>query len=320
MELQLIQAFVEIIEAGNLSEAARRRAVTRSHVSRQLAQLERQAGAQLLRRTTRRLEPTEQGLALYEHGLRIQRELDAARATIDSLGRTLRGHLRVSVPTGLGEAFLIPLLLEFGRRNPGITLRVLFSNRVNDLIAAEIDVAVKITSQPPLDTVARELCRIDWQLYAAPAYLAAYGEVAEPQALAGCRFICTPSGTRRFELKLERDEGHASVELVPQVQSEHFPFLLRAAQQGAGIALLPAYMAWEDVQAGRLVPVLPQWRAEGLGNRLFVLTTQNLRAPLAVRALIEYLAQEVARIEALPHADASSKGPSGPLASRHRFD
>lgn len=299
MELQLIQAFVEIVEAGNLSEAARRRGVTRSHVSRQLAQLERQAGAQLVRRTTRRLEPTQQGMALYDHGVRILRELEAARATIDSLGRTLRGHVRVSVPTGLGEALLIPLLLEFGSRNPGITLRVLFSNRVNDLIAAEIDVAVKITSQPPLDVVARELCRVDWQLYAAPPYLAQHGDIGEPAALAGCRFLCPPPAARRFELRLERGEQRASVELLPQMQSEHFPFLLRAVREGAGIALLPAYMAWEDVQHGRLVPVLPQWRAEGLGNRLFVLTTPNLRAPLAVRALVDHLAEAIARIEAL---------------------
>lgn len=304
MDLNLIQAFVDIVDAGNLSEAGRRRGVTRSHVSRQLAQLERQAGALLVRRTTRRIEPTEQGTALYEHGLRILRELESARATLESLGKTLRGHVRVSIPSGLGEAFVTPLLLEFGRSNPGITLRVLFSNRVNDLIAAEIDVAVKITSQPPLDHVARELCRIDWQLYAAPSYLADHDEIAEPADLKRCDFLCPPSPVRRFELKLERGAERASVELIPHLQSEHFPFLLRAVREGAGIGLLPAYMAWEDLRRQQLVPVLPQWKAEGLGNRLFILTTPNPHAPLAVRALISFLREAIAGIDALPTAAA----------------
>lgn len=124
MDLNLIQAFVDIVEAGNLSEAGRRRGVTRSQVSRQLRELEHQAGAQLLRRTTRRLELTEAGRALYQHGLRILQEVASAQAEIDSLGTTLRGHVRVSVPTGLGDTFLAPLLLEFTGRHPGISLRV----------------------------------------------------------------------------------------------------------------------------------------------------------------------------------------------------
>jgi DNA-binding transcriptional LysR family regulator len=304
MDLHLIQAFVEIVEAGNLSEAARRRGVTRSHVSRQLAQLEKQAGALLVRRTTRRIQPTEQGSALYEHGVRILRELESARATIDSLGKTLRGHVRVSVPTGLGEAFLAPLLLDFARQHPGIQLRVLFNNRINDLIASEIDVAVKITSQPPLDTVARVLCRIDWQLYASPAYVKRHGKIKEPHDLHGCQLLCPPAPARKFELRLQRGEERASVELLPHLQSEHFPFLVQAVREGAGIALLPAYMAWDDVKNRRIVPVLPQWRAEGLGNRLYVLTTPNVHAPLAVRAFIDHLRETVAGIEALPPVDA----------------
>jgi DNA-binding transcriptional LysR family regulator len=304
MDAHLIQAFVEILDAGNLSEAARRRGVTRSHVSRQLAQLEKQAGALLVRRTTRRIEPTEQGSALYEHGVRIARELESARAAIDSLGKTLRGQLRVSVPTGLGEAVIAPLLLDFARRHPGIQLRVLFNNRISDLIASEVDVAVKITSQPPLDTVARALARIDWQLYASRAYLRRHGRVKAPNDLQGCRFLCPPSPARRFALRLQRGDEHAIVELAPQLQSEHFPFLLNAVRAGVGIALLPAYMAWDDMKRGSLVAVLPQWRAEGLGDRLYVLTTPNVHAPLAVRAFIDHLRDAIARVEALPAADA----------------
>src|SRR5215831_11061932 len=98
MDLELVRLFVDIVEAGSLARAASRRAITRSHVSKLLGRLEQQAGAQLLRRTTRHFELTEQGRRLHEHGLRILRELEAAKASIDGLGTALRGYIRVSVP------------------------------------------------------------------------------------------------------------------------------------------------------------------------------------------------------------------------------
>ncbi|MGO4305150.1 LysR substrate-binding domain-containing protein [Cupriavidus sp. RAF12] len=301
MDLNLIQAFVDIVEAGNLAEAGRRRGVTRSQISRQLAQLEEQAGIRLLRRTTRRLEMTDPGQSLYEHGLRILQEVAAAQAEIDSLGKTLRGHVRVSVPTGLGDAFIAPLLLQFAKRHPGISLRVFFANRVTDLIAAEIDVALKVTSTPPLDTVARDVCAIRWQLCASPDYLASIPPVRTPSDLAKCRFLCPPYTSRRFVLTLGRDtcDGpeREDVEIAPSLQSEHFTFLMHAVREGHGISLLPVYAGWEDVRRGTLVPVLPDWKPEGLGNRLYIITTPNPHLSMATRALITFLRDAIAGLD-----------------------
>ena len=301
MDLHLVQAFVDIVEAGNLAEAGRRRGVTRSQISRQLGQLEEQAGAMLLRRTTRRLEMTDAGQSLYEHGLRILQEVAAAQAEIDSLGKTLRGHVRVSVPTGLVDAFIAPLLLQFAEKHPGISLRVFFANRVTDLIAAEIDVALKVTSEPPLDTVARDVCPIHWQLCASPAYLAGIAPIQQPADLAACRFLCPPYTSRRFMLTLGRDtcDGpeREDVDITPYLQSEHFPFLMNAVRQGHGISLLPLYMTWEDVRRGTLVPVLPDWKPKGLGNRLYIFTTANPHLSMATRALISFLRETVAELE-----------------------
>ncbi|SOY51605.1 Putative transcriptional regulator, LysR family [Cupriavidus taiwanensis] len=297
MDLNLIQAFVDIVDAGNLAEAGRRRGVTRSQVSRQLRELEHQAGAQLLRRTTRRLELTEPGHALYQHGVRILQEVASAQAEIDSLGKTLRGHVRVSVPTGLGDAYIAPLLLQFAHKHPGITLRVFFANRVNDLIAAEIDVALKVTSAPPLDHVAREICDIRWQLYASPQYLAGIAPIQQPPDLAGCSFLCPPYPPRQFPLSLYREGQRVDVALTPALQSEHFLFLARAVREGHGIGMLPVYIGWEEVRAGNLVPVLPDWRPEGLGNKLFIITTPNLHPSMATRALIGFLREALEQLE-----------------------
>ncbi|WP_342050247.1 MULTISPECIES: LysR family transcriptional regulator [unclassified Cupriavidus] len=297
MDLHLIQSFVEIVDAGTLAEAGRRRGVTRSQISRQLAQLEAQAGAQLLRRTTRRLETTEAGQTLYAHGVRMLQEAVAAQAEIDSLGKTLRGHVRVSVPTGLGDAYIAPLLLDFAARHPGISLRVFFANRVTNLIADEIDVALRVTSNPPLDVVAREVCATPWRLLASPDYLARIPPIETPADLAHCHFLCPPYASRRFRLVVERAGERVTVDISPHLQSEHFRFLLRAAQAGHGVGLLPAYAGWEDVKSGALVPVLPDWEPEGLGHHLYIITTPNLHPSMATRALIAYLREEIPRLE-----------------------
>ena len=130
---------VEILDAGNLSQAARKLKMTRANVSYHLNQLEQSVGLQLVRRTTRRVEPTEVGLRLYQHGLSIQNELLAAQETVSTLGQGLQGRVRLSVPSGYGQMVMSDWLIEFKRLYPGIVLDVLFENRVDDLMRDEVD-------------------------------------------------------------------------------------------------------------------------------------------------------------------------------------
>ena len=137
MDMGALTLLVEILDAGNLSEAARRLKVSRANVSYHLNQLERAVGAQLMRRNTRRVEPTEIGLRLYEHGRRIQNELLAAKESVTTLGSSLQGRVRLSVPSGYGQIVMSGWLIEFKRMYPGIVLEVLFENRVDDLLVPE---------------------------------------------------------------------------------------------------------------------------------------------------------------------------------------
>jgi DNA-binding transcriptional LysR family regulator len=126
--------FIEIVESRSLSAAARKLGMTRSNISQRLKLLERETGAQLLRRSTRNFELTQAGHTLYDCGQRMLEDLSTARASIDSLGQTLSGRVRISVPTGFGRMFIGPKLLEFARRYPGIMLNVKFNNQIEDLI------------------------------------------------------------------------------------------------------------------------------------------------------------------------------------------
>jgi DNA-binding transcriptional LysR family regulator len=129
MDPASLTLLVEIIEAGNLSKAARKLKMTRANVSYHLHQLERAVGLQLVRRTTRRVEPTEVGLRLYQHGLNIQNELLAANESVTALGRSLQGRVRLSVPSGYGQMVMSHWLVDFKRLYPGIVLDVTFENR-----------------------------------------------------------------------------------------------------------------------------------------------------------------------------------------------
>src|SRR5450830_1455710 len=119
MNLNLISMFLEMVDARSLSAAARRLNMTRSNISHQLKLLEREAGAQLLRRSTRSLELTQAGQILYEYGQRMMADLSTTRASIDHLGQSLRGHVRISVPTGFGRMYAGAMLLDFAKQHPG---------------------------------------------------------------------------------------------------------------------------------------------------------------------------------------------------------
>ncbi|SAK81826.1 LysR family transcriptional regulator [Caballeronia catudaia] len=295
MDLNLIRLFVEIVESRSLSAAARKLDMTRANISQRLKLLERETGAQLLRRSTRSIELTQAGNTLYECGKRMLDDLSAARASIDSLGQTLSGRVRISVPTGFGRLFIGSKLLEFARVHPGIRLDVTFNNRIEDLIASEVDVALRITRTPPLDCVARNICLIDWRLYASPDYVKAHGPVQSPADLQGQTFVASPHPDRRVTMTLthrqnENDVHEITVQSV--LQSSDYPFLTEAVSQGLGIGLLPAYIQYAPASQG-FVRILPQYRVLGPQNTLYIVTLPNRYPSAATQALIDFLRTEV---------------------------
>ncbi|MFM0514699.1 LysR family transcriptional regulator [Paraburkholderia sp. RL17-373-BIF-A] len=295
MDLNLIGLFIEIVESHSLSAAARKVGMTRSNISQRLKLLERETGAQLLRRSTRNFELTQAGRTLYDCGLRMLEDLSTARASIDSLGRTLSGRVRISVPTGFGRMFIGSKLLEFARMHPSITLNVTFNNRIEDLIAAEVDVALRITATPPLDCVARNICSIDWNLYASAGYLEKHGPIDCPADLEAQTLVASPYPERRVTMTLTHRQDDADVHTIamqPALQSSDYPFLAEAVSQGMGVGLLPAYVPYAP-KCRELLRILPQYRVAGLQNTLYIVTLPNRFPSPATQALIDYLRAEI---------------------------
>ena len=289
IDLNLIRLFVTIVESPTLTVAAERSGMSRSNVSRRLKILEEQVNAQLMRRTTRNIELTEAGSLLYTHALRMFDVLQSATTSMDGLGKTVRGDVRIRLPTGLGHLYLTPLLLEFARSHPLISLKVSINDSIGDLISAEVDVAIKVTSQPPDDHVARKICDVDWCLCASTAFLDSISKIRSVEDLQRCDLIAPQSLGRRFGLRVLEAGQSKVVRIAPRIQSGDYRFLFEAMIASLGVALLPRYAIWSQLESGAVREVLDYCEPEGVGDSIYMITTPNRYPTFATRTLMNFI-------------------------------
>ena len=302
---------VQIIDSGNLSKAARRLNMSRANVSYHLSQLEQSVGQQLLRRTTRRLEATEIGLKLYEHGVAIRNELLAARESVAALGQELQGRVRLSVPSGYGQVVMMPWLLEFKRRYPGIVLEVVFENSVADLLREGIDLAVRVLSQPPQSLVSRELDRINYVACVSHSFAEARGVPRHLEDLRSLPLITTLVVGRQLRMVGMRGGSRHEVLIEPTLVSENFMFLHAALRESLGVALLPDYLIADDLASGEVVEVLADWELSTFGTGLHLLYMPNRHHTRAMSTFIDFL---------LRRARERGRGAGGPAVMKSPDD
>ncbi len=288
MDLQSLTLLVDILDAGNLSQAARKLKMTRANVSYHLNQLEKAVGAQLVRRTTRRVEPTEVGLRLYEHGRSIQNELLAARETVSTLGQGLQGRVGLSVPSGYGQLVMSDWLIDFKRTYPGIVLDVLFENRVDNL-RDEVDIAIRVLPEPPPTMVARELGSVRYLACASVGYAQAHGLPTTLAALQAAPLITSGVVGRHLRLRAYRGEVREEILLEPTLISEHFPFLRQGILAGLGVGLVPDYVVQDAIASGEVLTTLDDHRLSIFGTRMYLLYLPNRHQTRAVRTCIDFL-------------------------------
>lgn len=288
MDLASLTLLVDIIDAGNLSLAARKLKMTRANVSYHLSQLEKSAGVQLVRRTTRRVEPTEVGRRLYEHGRRVQNEMLAARETIATFGQGLQGRVGLSVPSGFGELVMSAWLIEFKRQFPGIVLDVLFENRA-DVLRDEVDIAIRVMAEPPPSLVARDLGNVHYLACASREYAQQHGLPTELNQLAATPVITSGVQGRQLRLRAYQGGEREDVILEPTVISEHFPFLRKAILAGLGVGIVPDYVVKDAIEAGDVVTTLDDYRLSIFGTSMYLLYMPDRHQIRAVRTCIDFL-------------------------------
>lgn len=292
MDAQSLSLFVDIVEAGNLSLAARNLKMSRANISYHLTRLEQSVGMQLMRRTTRRGELTEVGQRLYEHGRVIRNEVLAAQESVRTLGQGLHGAVRLSLPTGFGHLVMSGWLIEFKRLYPDISLDLLFENRVDDLLRDEVDVAVRVMSEPPQQMVAIELAPVHYVTCASVAWAGQAALPLEPDDLARVPLITSAVTGRDLRVSAYRGEERRELTLHPTLASENFQFLREAILAGLGVGLVPDYVVGQDVREGRVRTALQPWRLSVFGSRMFLLRMPDRYLTLATRTLIDFIVQK----------------------------
>ncbi|QIM50735.1 LysR family transcriptional regulator [Hydrogenophaga crocea] len=292
MDSNALALFVDIVEAGNLSEAARQLKMSRANISYHLSQLEKSLGLQLMRRTSRRVDLTEAGQRLYRHGKVIREEVMAARESVAMLGKGLHGQVRLSLPTGFGHMVMSDWLIDFKRQYPDIALNVLFDNRVDDLLREEVDVAVRVMSEPPQQMVATELASVRYVVCASADHAKRNPMPDRLDALARCPLITSAVSGRELRVSAYRRNERQELTLRPTLASENFQFLREAILAGLGVGLVPDYVVKPDLASGRVVTALDTWRLSIFGTRMYLLRMPDRYQTVATRTLIDFVVRK----------------------------
>ena len=300
MDHNALTLLVEIIDSGNLSRAAAKLKMSRANVSYHLAQLEKSVGVQLVRRTTRRVEPTEVGLRLYEHGRSIRNELAAASETIRSLGKGLQGRVGLAVPSGYGQLVMSDWLIAFKRLYPDIVLDVIFENRVDNLVRDEVDIAVRVLPTPPDNLVARHMGEMNYVACASIDYAGQNMLPQQPEDLRHVPLITSGVVGKQLLVRAYQGEVRKEIRLEPSLISEHFPFLRQGIMAGLGVGIVPDYVIRAEVERGEVVTTLRDWRLSIFGNHMYLLWMPNRHQTKAVRTMISFLLEQSQKAGSLP--------------------
>ncbi|AOJ76292.1 LysR family transcriptional regulator [Burkholderia ubonensis] len=289
-DLPALETFARIVSAGSLSAAARELDLSLSVVSKRLAHLESRLGVRLLHRTTRQQTLTDEGAQFHAQVLRILAEIEQAEALMQDRRGTVSGLLRVTAPGELGRLRLAPLVAEFQRRHPQVTVQLMLTDSVVDLLAHEIDVAVRIGSLADSSMIARALAPNRRVLCAAPSYVATHGLPAHPADLRAHR--CIVLGDQpRTEWRFDGANGSVAVDVTAALLTNDGGAARSFALEGAGIALKSIWDVDADFDAGTLVRVLPAFAAPAAP--LHAVYPGGRHVPLRVRAFVEFLREQL---------------------------
>lgn len=287
-----MEVFVRVIELGGFSAAARACGMTPSAVSKLVARLEQRLGTRLVNRSTRQLQLTPEGCVFYERGVRILADLNEAERCA-STDATPRGRLRVNTNVPFGHHFLLPLVPEFLARHPDVTLDIVLTDEVIDILEQRTDVAVRAGPLKSSNLVARRLGATRMVIVGAPKYLAHHGTPATPDELLahnrlGANYVRAQPGW-----PLRHDGQDVVVPVSGNAQASDGEALRRLALAGLGLARLAAFQVRDDIAAGRLASVLEDCNPGDLEEVRAVYVGQGGYLPLRVRAFLDFLAEQV---------------------------
>ena len=282
---------IAVVDAHGFSPAARKLKMTHSAISKRVQRLEERLGTQLLSRTTRSMTLTQAGEKYVQAARPILEDIQALEAAVVHESDAPRGTLKVSAPNALGQYHVVPALIDFMRLYPDLKIDLTLTDAIVDIRHERIDVAIRSGALSDPSLVAHKLSANERLVCASPAYLEAHGVPAEPGELAD-----HPCLKLNFESRFNDWEFRTSTSRTIPIEGGFTCNSLDAIRTlclaGMGIARLPRYMVNEDVQAGRLIPLLQAFSSPST-SAIYALRAAGDYVPAKTRVFIAFLAERL---------------------------
>jgi DNA-binding transcriptional LysR family regulator len=289
--------FARVVQEGSFTGAARALRLPKTTVSRKVRELETRLGTQLLKRTTRRLGLTEAGATYFEYAQRIARDMNEAEAAVGQLVGAPRGWLRVTTSYSLMANLIAPLIAEFRGLYPELRIDMILSHERLDMVARDIDVALRMGPLPDSSMHARALTVFPNRVYASPRYLAARGAPSHPRELAAHPTLATRIAQRVDRYAWPMSDGGAltDFEIRPVVVADDPEMLKAPLIAGEGLMMATDMIMRRHIEERSVLPVLHGWT--GRKPELSAVFPRGNVQSAKVRALVDFLIARVGASE-----------------------
>lgn len=280
--------FSAVVDAGTFIGAARGLGLSKAAVSRYVSDLEIRLGVRLLHRTTRRLSLTEEGRVFHVRCKDLLAGVEEAETEVSARTGEARGLVKVSAPVTFGNRHLAPLWGEFRAMHPQVLLDVTLADRLVDLVEEGYDIAIRIATLPSSTLVSKRLATTRMVLCASARYLKEQGTPLHPSELTRHSVIAYSYWSTGDEWRFEGPQGPVSVRTQPCMHTNSGETCRAMALAGQGVIREPSFLVGEDLAAGRLVELMPEFRSLELG--IYAVYPTRKHVSQKVRVLIDFLA------------------------------
>jgi DNA-binding transcriptional LysR family regulator len=296
-DLNDLYLFVLVVDNRSFTAASRTAGLTTSRISRRIADLEDRLGVRLLHRTTRKLALTAVGELYYRHCKAMVSEAQAAAEVVEQVQASPRGRVRITCPVLTGLSLLGPIITEFMQTYPEVQISLAATDRLVDLIGEGFDLAIRFHAMALEDSglVARPLGESQAYLVASPEFIAKHGHPKQPADLLRMASVGKSRHDAAYSWRFTGPDGQTSIiPYQPVLETDDWLMLKQAVVAGVGVALIPAELCQQDVAAGRLEIVLPEWKLPSA--TLYIVYASRRGLIPAVRFFIDFAAERLAAI------------------------
>lgn len=281
-----LEIFARVVTAGSMSAAGRELDLSPAVVSKRISHLEGRLGTRLFHRTTRQLQLTETGRGFYERVVQILATVQEAEAFVSSGHERAAGTLRITAPTAFSRLHIAPYLGGFMKQHPDLSLEIIATDHIMDIVREGIDVAIRIAELDNSSLVAKKLAPCRRLFCASPAYLKESGTPKTLADLSSHKVLVENSAAWR----IQGPDGLVSLKLSSDLKTNSSEIVHEAVIAGCGVGFLATWQIREDLLARRLIPILPQYH-EAPGIAIYAVYPDKQYVPARLRVFVDFLAQ-----------------------------